>query len=414
MNKHLNVYLNDMLIGYLLTDAGSMSFRYTPEYATKEDAPALSVALPVQQELYLDTSTRPFFSGLLPDEGLKKRVARLLHVSDKNPFAMLAQIGRECAGAISFYPPDESPSDGTQHIKLLDDAAVVEMLAILKKRPLLVGSDDVRLSLAGAQDKVAILMDKGRVGLAQGGQPTSHILKPAMIDFEDSVYNEFFCMRLAARVGIDTARVELKTARDRTFLLVSRYDRTISLDGKVLRLHQEDFCQAASILPEMKYENEGGPSIALCMDLIGRYSAQPAVDQRNFLRRIIFNYLIGNADAHGKNFSFLHQVKKVRLAPAYDLLSTSIYDGITDKMAMKIGGRYQPQQLCLRHWQRLVVDTQTAQRHLQAMMNTMAEKTVLESKNLSEQLSCKHPELRNTAERIVQLIEQRAGVLSAF
>lgn len=365
----LSVYLHDEHVGQLYVDHGQVSFQYADLYLAKAGVTPVSVSLPLQPDRFPDSQTRPFFSGLLPDDDLKKRIARYLHISDQNLYAMLEAIGRECAGAIALYPDDEVPNHNAQSIDLLDDERLFKMLQLLRQRPLLVGEDNVRLSLAGAQDKIAVVVERDQIALAQDGRPTTHILKPSIRDLPESVLNEFVCMRLAKAIGIETAEVEIRTCQGDQFLLVKRYDRICHDDNTLQRLHQEDFCQALGCLPEQKYQNEGGPGLMKCLDLLKNHSSQPAVDQQAFLRRIIFNYVIGNADAHAKNFSLLYANDGIRLAPAYDVLATSVYPGLTKKMAMKIAGKYDADYICHRHWLGLMGDGQMARKVMVRMID---------------------------------------------
>jgi serine/threonine-protein kinase HipA len=225
-----------------------------------------------------------------------------------------------------------------------------EIFEHLKRRPLFAGEMGIRLSLAGAQDKLAVRMIGDKLALMRGGAPTTHILKTLIAGREgiiDSVHNEIFCLMLAERCGIPAPRAQMRYTTSEPYLLVERYDRKWQGEN-VVRLHQEDFCQALSVPPENKYEREGGPGISACLDEIQKDSVQPIADRIAFLNTVIFNYLIGNSDAHGKNFSFLHEQGKPCLAPSYDLLSTAVYPDLSNKMAMKIGSRYEPRDIHLR------------------------------------------------------------------
>ncbi|WP_246668534.1 HipA domain-containing protein [Bartonella refiksaydamii] len=249
---------------------------------------------------------------------------------------MLEVVGGDCAGALALYPHGQVPNLPTDDIETLDDVQLKEILECIKHRPMLAGDGGYRLSLAGAQDKLAVGFKDNHVQLIKGGAPATHILKPLIEHINDSTHNELFCMKLAKLIGINEPEVHLHFVNNTPYYLIARYDRQTASDGTVLRIHQEDFCQALSIAPEFKYECEGGPGIAACQTIIFQHTLRPAVDQLNFLNIVIFNYLIGNADAHGKNFSLLYQQKKPELAPAYDLLSMAIYPDLSQNMAMKI------------------------------------------------------------------------------
>lgn len=216
---------------------------------------------------------------------------------------MLKAVGGDCAGALALYPHGGKPAEVSDDVEVLDNAQLKEILDLIKRRPMLAGEDGCRLSLAGAQDKLAVGFHDGRVLLIKGGAPTTHILKPVIWRVQDSVHNEMFCMRLARMVGIDAPDVSLHFVDDALYYLVERYDRHVGQNGIVARIHQEDFCQALGIAPEIKYEREGGPAIAACQDVIAKHASRPATDRIKLLNIILFNYLVGNADAHGKNFS---------------------------------------------------------------------------------------------------------------
>ena len=383
----LDVYLKDDSVGQLKQNqSGVLTFTYSEAYISKAQI-GLSISLPLQFKTFKGNVVKAFFSGLLPEESVRDRLASYLGLSRKNPFALLESVGGDCAGALTLYPQGERPiGQITGHIEVLDNTKLREILDLIKHRPMLAGDDGYRLSLAGAQDKLVVGFKDGHVLLIRNGAPTTHILKPVINHVKDSVHNELFCMYLAKRVGLNVPEASLHFVGDRPYYLVARYDRRQLEDGTVERIHQEDFCQALGIVPEMKYEREGGPSIAKCQGVIGTHVAHPAADQIKLLDMIIFNYLIGNADAHGKNFSLLYRGAKPELAPAYDLLSTAIYPDLSEKMAMKIGGKYKPGDVCLRHWHRLVPDTKAAQSALNKQLKSMTEKIQENVILLKEQL----------------------------
>ncbi len=339
MARTLNVYYDRGLVGELVQDdGGRMSFQYDASWLGKPEPVALSRSLPLREAPFTQKECRGFFGGILPEESNRKIIARILGISDKNDFAMLEHIGGECAGAISFLSKDEAiPAGDNRYHKLTDDE-LAKILRELPRRPLMAGEDGIRLSLAGAQDKIAVRLNDGRISIPRGSAPSSHVLKPAIDTYEGVVFNEAFCMALARACGLDAAAVEIGKVEDIDYLLVERYDRIRGEDGNIQRFHQEDFCQALGIPSEIKYQSEGGPSLANCFDLLRDASSAPAPDLIALLDAVIFNLLIGNHDAHGKNFSLLYMPdRSIRLAPLYDLVSTVFYPELTDRMAMKIG-----------------------------------------------------------------------------
>lgn len=322
-------------------------------WLSHKDAVALSTSLPLQVDPFDDRKTRPFFAGLLPEGQMRRLIAQQFQVSGQNDFALLDHIGGECAGAVTFLEPGQTLPVPTRSddIQWLSNDEVVAILDELPRRPMLAGKDGLRLSLAGAQDKLPVVFDGAHIGLPRGGTPSSHILKPAIHTVPDSVINERFCMALAEAMQLAPAKSEIHYVLDRAFLLVERYDRLIDAQRYRQRLHQEDFCQALGVVPEMKYQNEGGPDLAQCFDL-ARSATRPSAPQvLRLLDYVIFNALIGNHDAHAKNFSLLHSGKAPVLAPLYDVLSTAVYPTLTQKMAMKIGNKYKFSEVEKRHWE---------------------------------------------------------------
>lgn len=380
MAKRLSVFLHRELVGTLTQDQGHLGFRYEDAWLSREDKRPLFLSLPLRRKTFNDRQARAAFSGLLPDEDARRRLARALQVSDENEFALLEAVGGECAGAIAFYPEGERPEEPKRRsFKALSDHQLAEAIRSLPSRPLLAGGP-VRLSLAGAQDKMLVCLIQKKVALPSTSFPSTHILKPAIERLNDTVHNEFFCMSLAARLELSVPETELRAVEGVPYLLVKRYDRTPGKDGVPARLHQEDFCQALGILPWHKYEREGGPSLKSCFGLLSEHSTRPASDRIALLKGVIFNYLIGNADAHGKNFSLLHTKNGTQLAPFYDLLSTEVYSGVDRKMAMKIGGHYKFEEVLPRHWDKCAQETGLAPILVRKELDVMSEEIVTAAK----------------------------------
>lgn len=367
MPKQLEVWLKAAHLGTLMQVDGRLGFTYSASWLQNPAAQALSHSLPLRSEAFDDRAARPFFAGLLPEGNKRRLVAQALHLSRQNDFGLLEGIGGECAGAVSLREPGQAQparSDLAQiaeSVRWLDEAQLQQLLRDLPQRPMLAGLDGLRLSLAGAQDKLPVTFDGHRVGLPLYGSPSTHILKPAISSLNGSVHNEAFCMRLAAAMQMPVAQVEIRLAGAQPYLLVQRYDRLPAsavegaADALVQRLHQEDFCQALGIVPEHKYQNEGGPSLAQTFQLLRQVARPNAPQVLRLLDAVVFNALIGNHDAHGKNFSLLYRDSAaqpvVELAPLYDLLSTAVYPQLTDKMAMEIGSKYRFTELLPRHWE---------------------------------------------------------------
>lgn len=412
MDRQLNVFWNEILVGAITqTKGGAISFTYNSDYIAENGA-AISISMPISEQPFSSELTKAFFSGLLPDESPRKNLARFLGVSDKNSFALLEAIGGECAGALSLRSIDFQNDELKGEPEILDNKSLKEILKLLKRRPMLAGLDGVRLSLAGAQDKIAVGLIDNKMAIMKGNTPTTHILKPMIEGIKDSVQNELFCMRLAKAMNIKAPNTSIIYVDDMPCYLVERYDRQI-VEGKTIRVHQEDFCQAMGIPPELKYEREGGPSVESSIELLRQNSARPAADIIQFTNMLIFNYLIGNADAHGKNYSLIYNSKKPQLAPAYDLLCTEIYPDLAKKMAMKIGGKYEPDMVHLRHWQKIVPDTIVAKRNLQKSLIENATAIIPKAHEVAASLITENSN-STVFEQIIWVIEKRAEHLLEF
>jgi serine/threonine-protein kinase HipA len=244
------------------------------------------------------------------------------------------------------------------------------------------GMAGIRLSLAGAQDKLAVYISGDEISLPLGNAPSSHILKPVIEPYQDTVENEAFCMVLARELGIAVAPVEIRAEGGKKFLLVERYDRVNTGDSStpLKRLHQEDFCQALGVVPEKKYQEEGGVSINDCFNLIRAVSSAPIIDLQQMLNAVILNFLIGNHDAHGKNFSLLYQATtngvNVRLAPLYDLLCTMVYPDLSRNMAMSIGGKYKSESITPAHFDQMAEETGLAKPIVRQRVKEMSTSTL--------------------------------------
>lgn len=377
----LDVYLHDERAGLLeRVDGASLRFTYDLDWLAGAQTP-ISLSLPLREEPYGDPECRPFFKGLLPEGEFLRSIARTFHISAENPFTVLQEIGGECAGAVSLVEPgDEPPFASAPDPEWLTEPQLTSLLAELPARPLLAGPHDeegVRLSLAGTRDKLPVLLRDDRVGITRGRPPSTHIVKVPPPELDGFVANEAYCMALAREVGLAAATATPVRAGHLEALLVERYDR-FRAGSTVRRIHQEDLCQASGRLPEMKYEAEGGPGVAECARLIGAHAAGPGVSLLKFLDALLFNLLIGNADAHSKNYSLLLEGPGApKLAPLYDLLSTRVYGRrFGRKMGMKYGGEYRPEWLRGRHLDRLGDDLGIAPRRVRRHATEIADLTL--------------------------------------
>ncbi len=411
MAHELAVWLFGARVGTLALVEGRLNFCYTDSWLSQPDAPALSASLPRQAEPFDDHQTRPFFAGLLPEGRMRHLIAQQFHVSDQNDLALLGHIGGECAGAVTLLDPGQAlpAASHGDAVQWLSDKEVAALLDELPNRPMLAGFDGLRLSLAGAQDKLPVVFDGVRIGLPRNGTPSSHILKSAIHAIEDSVINESFCLALAKSMQLKPAKSKVRVVLGRPFLLVERYDRVTDEQGHRQRLHQEDFCQALSVTPEMKYQNEGGPDLAQCFDLVRRITRPSAPQTLRLFDYVIFNTLIGNHDAHAKNFSLLYSGKIPVLAPLYDTLSTAVYPALAPKMAMKIGSKYQFSDVHARHWEQFAEDVGLAKRQAKRRILELAKSLPLTARKLQSDPTNRF--VHNVVvERIIALIEQRCAL----
>lgn len=339
--RALTVRWGDRVVGALtIDDHGDIRFVYDPQWLSDPVAPAISISLPKRADPFSRRECRPFFDGLLPEEGQREALAAALKVSKGNEFALLERIGGDVAGALTLWPEGEAPPPlpAATPPQVLNDDALLALLDRLPVRPMLAGESGLRLSLAGAQSKLPVVLVDGAVALPAPGQPTTHILKPPIPRFCGTTENEALAMRLAAATGLSVAPVAINGVGDRRFLLVERYDRR-HRDGVVERLHQEDFCQALGYPPTRKYANEGGPGFQQCFGLLRDVATRPALEVLKLLDAAIFNVVIGNADAHGKNYSLIYRDNTISMAPLYDLLSTVAYPELSPTLAMTVAKR---------------------------------------------------------------------------
>lgn len=407
MTKTLDVYLQNDLVGHLFSEHGQIEFEYANSWLASPNAKPLSHSLLLQAERFTRNECRGFFAGVLPEAHKRELIAKNFGISPRNDFSILEKIGGECAGAVTFVPAGESLPQGEYHYTPLADADLLYRLEQLPTTPLMAGEDGIRLSLAGAQDKLAVHVKDGKISIPLGGAPSTHIIKPAIREIKDLVYNEAFCMQLAKAAGLPVANVEVRTLFDKLdYLLVERYDRVVDAKGNVQRLHQEDFCQALGVVPENKYQSEGGPSLKQCFALLREVSSKPVVDLGNLLDAVIFNVLIGNHDAHGKNFSLLYQANgTTQLSPLYDLICTVYYPNLAKKMAMKLGGEGQSDRLYPRHFEKLADEAGLAKPMVKQRAVEMTERIT----SALDKVAINHPSIPKLSE----LISERCNTIRA-
>ena len=328
----LNVSVNARLVGQLRKESsGAILFKYAPSWLGWDTAFPVSLSLPLREEKYVGVPVANVFENLLPDnDAIRIRIAERVGAEGTDAYSMLLALGHDCVGALQFLPDGVDPGPaGLSEGAALDAAEIGDLINNLAAAPLGLGADqDFRISLAGAQEKTALLRKDGQWFKPSGTSATTHILKPQIgrlpngVDLSDSVENEYFCLKLLAAFGVPTAQAEITEFGARRTLIVERFDRLWTNDARLIRLPQEDCCQALSVPPTRKYQSEGGPDIGGIVDLL-RGSDDPAGDIAIFLRAVIAFWLLGATDGHAKNFSiFLMPGGRYRMTPLYDVLTT--------------------------------------------------------------------------------------------
>ncbi len=415
MTRTLDVYLHDNLVGTLIQDkGGQMLFTYLPSWVENPTSTPLSHSLPLRTETFSQRECQGFFGGLLPEEKNRDLIARNLGISKENDFSMLNEIGGECAGAVTFMPHGISLPTENQQARPLTEFDLANILRELPQRPLMAGEAGVRLSLAGAQNKLPVRIDGDIISLPLGNAPSTHIIKPAIPDYEGIVYNEALCMKLAKEIGVSVANVSVGKAENVEYLIVERYDRKeISyampsfVKNNTVRLHQEDFCQALGIRSQDKYQSEGGPSIKDSFKLIRDIAALSVHQILALNDAIIFNFLIGNNDAHGKNFSIvynrLHSILSddVYLAPLYDLICTTYYPHLAKNMAMKIGDQYDSNLVTIKDFEKMAVECGLSKPLIKKRVVEIAQKIIVALENRIVE----HP----IADKVAEIIRTRCN-----
>lgn len=378
--RRLAVFLQGVRVG-LLTDGAELRFAYDDGWLESGPVHALGRQLPLRRGTFSGRAVRAFFGGLLPEGEPRERVASNLGVSSGNDFALLERVGGDCAGAVSVHPEGTMPGGiGDGGLRWLEEEELAGWVARLPQRPLMAGEGGVRLSLAGAQVKVPVVMQGGRAGeglrwaLPTGGTASTHILKPEPTRFPGLVANEAWCMGLAARVGLPVASCHAVRVGQTPCLVVQRYDRAVGVGGAVERLHQEDFCQALGLPPSRKYQQEGGPSLRDCVDMIREWSSVPVLDLRSFVDGVVFAVLTGNADAHAKNFSWLYSGTGRRMAPLYDQVCTLEWPELSVQLSMKVGSAATLNEVVPGHFEQLARVTGLGWPMLRARMAELCER----------------------------------------
>ena len=328
----LDVYINSRLVGQLQRlPSGAIDFRYDEDWLGWEHALPVSISLPLREDRYTGGPVIAVFDNLLPDnQQIRRRIAERVRADDYDTYSLLAKVGRDCVGAMQLLPEGQTPGlAGAVEGREVSDDEMAGKIRELATAPLGVdGDDEFRISIAGAQDKTAFLYWNGEWHIPHGTTATTHIMKPQIgrlpdgIDLTQSVENEYLCLHLTAGLGLPSARTMIADFGGERVLVVERFDRLWTRDKRLLRIPQEDCCQALSVSPTLKYEPDGGPGIRDILALL-KASNDPTGDRMTFLKAQIIFWLLGATDGHAKNFSiFLQPGGRFRRTPLYDVMSS--------------------------------------------------------------------------------------------
>ncbi|MET0491748.1 MAG: type II toxin-antitoxin system HipA family toxin [Actinoplanes sp.] len=387
MADELIVMLSGRRVATLTQGAGGgLTLEYDDKWTQAPDAIPVSLSMPTSVRVHTGGVVRAFCQGLLPDsDRVLERWARDFQVSAGNPYALLRHVGEDCAGAVQFVRPERVDlllSEKGDVVPLTEER-IAERLRTLRGDPSawhLAGTG--QFSLAGAQAKTALYRDSetGQWGDPSGAVPTTHIVKPAIVGFDDHDLNEHLCLAAARLVGLRTATSRVVTFGTERAIVVDRYDRLPAVGGAATRIHQEDLCQAVGVAPTLKYQSEGGPAPDQIIALLRRVIVPAAVAElevSRFVDALAFNWLIAGTDAHAKNYSLLLAPRQVRLAPLYDVASSLPYDEMylpRLRLAMKIGSEYRVEAVAARHWAALADHNRLDPARVIARVGELAER----------------------------------------
>lgn len=377
--QQLYVFLNDTPMGVLARGlGGKLSFQYNDDYLNSAYAIPLSLSIPLDDRQYRHEKLHSWLWGLLPDnELILARWAQRFQVSPTNCFGLLEGMGEDCAGAVRFIRTENLEQVSAGGRQKLSDSDIEQRLLDLRKDPAMgrEPADRGQFSLAGAQSKTALQRCGKTWYVPWGREPTTHILKPPRPDIAGHVENEHFCLKLAEALGLSVAKSEVLHFGQEAAIVVERYDRVL-IQQKLMRVHQEDSCQALGVHPAKKYQSDGGPDMIKLMELMNR-SSQPVQDRRRLMEALVYNYLIIGTDAHAKNYSLLlGRDSQVRLAKLYDIASFLPYAARRKdcRFAMKIGSYYKDAQIQPRHFEKTARACEFSSSELLQMVRNQAEK----------------------------------------
>lgn len=362
----LEVFCEGARVGALEDARNGLRFTYGEDWQRRDGATPLSVSMPLTAASHPPRVVEPFCWGLLPDNAdVLARWGREFGVSVASPFGLLAALGEDVPGAMQFVREERmgEVAAGKGAVEWLSNQEVGVLLRTVRRdhTAWLGDNGEGRWSLAGAQAKIALFYDGRRWGRPSGRLATTHILKPAITGLDDRDLNEHICLRAARLLGLRAVASTIEEFDGERSVVVQRYDRELARDGRIVRIHQEDLCQATATLPSHKYQSDGGPGPADIVRTLRDHMPyqQSEIDVSGFVDALVFNWLIGAPDAHAKNYALLLSGRQVRLAPFFDIASALAYPdfyGPKIKLAMKIGGHYRLSSIVGHSWERLATE----------------------------------------------------------
>lgn len=404
----LRINMQEQFAGNLTAEAGRFTFAYADSYLKGNGIP-LSCRMPLRQEAYDDAVAFPFFENLLPDGNARLLAANAAGLDYQAIHSLLQRFGGDVAGAISIVSYEEGVVT-VEPRPLFEDQLAQQLQMLPAHLSLDAHAAGQRLSLAGAMPKLPVLI-KGSTMSLPGSYPSTHIIKPEPSGFTGLAANEYICMRAAADVGLHAAEVALHISEaGQPYLMVRRYDR----DGDGRRLHQEDFCQALGLVSGAKYQIDGGPGLAGLFAMVAKHSKRMAADMPELFLRSVFNLLIGNADAHAKNFSLLYLPSGPQLAPAYDLVCTDIYENLNRNLAMDFGGANHIGEVTKDSLKAASEDANINLTALRPRLIRMVNRVVPAVIARAEEVTEEHPRFKKTVVQLVGTVENNSRKITSL
>jgi serine/threonine-protein kinase HipA len=423
----LHVFLNSRLVGQLRREtSGAVSFQYDQAWLDWESALPVSLSLPIREQPYIGAPVLAVFENLLPDnDRLRRQIAARARAEGADAYSLLAAIGHDCVGALQFLPGDLQPAPaGKIDAVPVSEREITDILDNLATAPLGITEDEsFRISIAGAQEKTALLRWNDRWYKPRGTTATTHIFKPSIgklpngVDLTASVENEYLCLKILRELGLPATNADMGTFGDRRVLIVERFDRLWTKDKRLLRLPQEDCCQALSVPPNLKYESDGGPGIPGIVRLL-RGSDEAVSDQRSFLKANIVFWLVGATDGHAKNFSvFLSPAGRFRMTPLYDVISAQpsvdakqvLWKHFRLAMAFGTKPHYQVRQIAPRHFFETAAKAGLGRQLVESILQELLDISGAAVDSVLSKLPKKFPE--QVASSIAAGMKRRLGLL---